>query len=150
MIERQVIRDRVLFGPSVTIGVSLLALVFGVALLVYACLDSVEILFAIPELWALPLLLIIGLGTRFGSSKLCRIEMREDDIVGRTYAGRRIFIHWDDLTRVAISENRVEFSTSYSYAQITRAFGRFDEIADFLRLQCLRRKIKCKDEPEKY
>lgn len=148
MTEQQTIRDSVMFGPQVTIGVLLVVTVLGVALLVQAYPDSVEVLFAIPELWALPLLLIIGLGTRFGSSKLYRIDIDEEELIGRRFSSKRAYMRWSDIIGVVISESRIEFSTPYSYAEITRAFGRFDEIADFARQQCVRRGIKCRDEPE--
>lgn len=145
--DQKVIRDRVLFGPSVTIGVLLLVVALGVVLLVYACPDSVEILFAVPELWVLPLLLILAIGTRFGSSKLCRIEIGEKELIGRRFSGKRAYINWNDVTGVVVTENRIELSTPFSYAEITRSFGRFDEIADFVLQQCTRRGIKCTEEP---
>jgi hypothetical protein len=144
----QIIRDRVLFGPGVTIGVSLLLVALGVALLVHTSPDSVEILFSVPELWVLPLLLILAIGTRFGSQKLCRIEIGEKEIIGRRFCGRRAYINWNDVTGVVVTENRIELTTPFSYTEITRSFGRFDEITDFVLQQCARRRIKCKDEPE--
>jgi hypothetical protein len=148
MTEQQVIRDRVLFGPGVTIVLPLLAIAVGVGLVVHAYQESVEVLFAVPELWVLPLLLVLALGTRFGSQKLCRVEIGEKELVGRRFSSKRAYVRWSDMTGVVITENRIEFSTPFSYVEITRAFGRFDEIADFVRRQCVLKGIKCRDEPE--
>ena len=146
--EQKVIRDRVLFGPSVTIGVLLLALVLGIALLVCTCPAVLGILVEMPELLVLPLLLILAIGTRFGSQKLYRIEIGEKEIIGRRFSGKRAYVNWNDVTGVTVSESRIEISTPFSYAEITRSFGRFDEIADFVMQQCTHRRIRCRDEPE--
>ena len=145
--EQKVIRDRVLFGPSVTIGLLLVALVLGIALLVCTCPVVLGILAEMPELLVLPLLLILAIGTRFGSQKLCRIEIGEREIIGRRFSGKRAYINWNDVTGVMVSENRIEFSTPFSYAEITRSFGRFDEISDFVLQECTHRGIKCTEEP---
>lgn len=148
LIEQQVIRDRVLFGPDVTIGLALLVIVLGAGLVVHAYSESIEVLFAVPELWALPLLLVLALGTRFGSQKLCRVEIGEKELVGRRFSSKRAYVRWSDMMGVVITENHIEFSTPFSHAEITRAFGKFDEIADFVRRQCVLKGIKCRDEPE--
>jgi hypothetical protein len=146
--EQQTIRDGVPFGPEVTMGVALVVVGLAIALLVHARPDSVKVVVSMPELLALPLLLIVGVGTRFGSSKLCRIEIGEEELTGRTFTGKRVLVRWRDVTKVVIAGDCIEFSTPYSFAEISRGFSRFDEVADFVQQQCARRGIKCRDEPE--